>query len=76
MSPETIFETARRKRWTGTKALVLQTECPFCGEPYDRSSWVQLPLLRHGGYGEAVKTTMILCRCRMAAIRVEAVSPR
>ena len=71
-----LFPTARRARWTGTRAIVQQHECPNCGAPYTHDAWTQLPLLRHAGYGEARRTTTITCRCRRASIRQESVNPR
>ena len=66
-----------RQRWPGTRSLVPQTICPFCYEDFSTESWTQLPLLRHGGYGEGVETTSRQCRCATRSIiKVQAVSPR
>lgn len=62
---ERLFDVARKDRWTGSRALVpLPADiCPACGEPLDSETVDQRPLLRHGGYGAAQRTTMRHCRC-------------
>jgi len=39
--------------------------CPSCGEALESTAAVQAPLLRHGGYGEAQRSTLVYCpSCR------------
>lgn len=70
-----LFDVAAKERWTGSRALVLvpADACPSCGAELDTESVDQRPLLRHGGYGAAERTTMRHCRCgwRMQSERSE-----
>lgn len=65
MSDDRLFEVEAKERWTGSRALVVLAPdaCPSCGGPLDVESVDQRPLLRHGGYGAAKRTTMRHCRC-------------
>lgn len=38
-----------------------RTRCPDCGEQLRTTTTDQLPLLRHGGYGEAQRTVRRFC---------------
>lgn len=35
--------------------------CTVCGGPVTTASWTQLPLLKHGGYGEASTSEVERC---------------
>lgn len=49
--------------------------CHVCGGPVGRRAWVQLPLLRHGGYGEAQRSEIERCqRAGCGASRAVAVT--
>lgn len=63
--PDRLFGVSAKERWTGSRALVVipEGECPACGAQLDTESVDQRPLLRHGGYGAAQRTTMRHCRC-------------
>lgn len=52
-----------RSRWRGSTALVLldQTLCARCRGPLEIVTCDQLPLFRHGGYGEAIRETHHNC---------------
>lgn len=73
--PERLFEVEAKERWTGSRALVPlpKDACPHCGGELDVETVDQRPLLRHGGYGAALSTTMRYCRCgwRMQAAQSE-----
>lgn len=49
----------------GTELVCLPRDvCPSCGAPLRSLAWDQLPLLRHGGYGAALRTVLRYCpRC-------------
>jgi hypothetical protein len=42
-------------------ALRSARTCVACGGPVASVSWTQLPLLRHGGYGEACRVDVERC---------------
>ncbi len=52
--------------------------CPTCDGPVVELAWTQLPLLRHGGYGEAERTVVECCApCGSRRVRsVAAANPR
>lgn len=70
-----LFDVEDKERWTGSRELVVLPEdaCPACGGELDEETVDQRPLLRHGGYGAAERTTMRHCRCgwRMESERSE-----
>jgi hypothetical protein len=72
---ERLFDVTSKERWTGSRALVPLPDdaCPECGGDVDSETVDQRPLLRHGGYGAAKRTTMRHCRCgwRMESERSE-----
>ncbi len=43
--------------------LEMVTACPDCGSGLLRESSAQLPLIRHGGYGEIHASHIAWCRC-------------
>lgn len=75
MKKERLFDVDAKERWTGSKALVPLPDdaCPSCGGELDTETVDQRPLLRHGGYGAAERTSMRHCRCgwRMQSERSE-----
>lgn len=42
--------------------VVREPACHVCGGPVGQSAWTQLPLLRHGGYGEATRSVVARCQ--------------
>lgn len=62
---ERLFEVDSKERWTGSRALVPlpKDQCPSCGQGLDSETVDQRSLIRHGGYGAALRTTMRHCRC-------------
>lgn len=54
--------------------------CCDCGGPVTRATWTQLPLLRHGGYGEAQGREVERCStlgCGLVReVAVRALNPR
>jgi hypothetical protein len=60
-----LFERQRRKRWTGSRALVpLDPErCPACGQVTETEEVVEMALLVHGGYGANRSSKRRHCRC-------------
>lgn len=65
MKRERLFDIEGKERWTGSRSLVVlpPDACPECGSGLDEETVDQRPLLRHGGYGAAKRTTMRHCRC-------------
>lgn len=61
--PNDPFKTLWRCQEKGV-ALALVTGCPDCGGEVRRDSTAQLPLIRHGGFGEIVEQSTLSCpRC-------------
>jgi uncharacterized protein YbaR (Trm112 family) len=76
-----LFQTEAKTRRQGTsKALIVleRALCPSCREPLHVSESTQLPLLRHGGYGAALRVVTRVChRCHRAyEVERSAVNPR
>ena len=71
-----LFVQPRRSRWTGTRALACRLVCPHCEGSLMRMTATQLPLFRHGGYGEAVMVVYQSCRCTSRVSEIRAVNPR
>lgn len=65
MTAARLFDVGVKDRWTGSRALVpLPADtCPDCAMPLDSETVDQRPLLRHGGYGAARRSTVRHCRC-------------
>ena len=70
-----LFETPRRRRWRGSKALVPlpRDACPSCGGELQVLVVGQAALFRHGGYGATLASTVRWCHCgwRLEAQRQE-----
>jgi hypothetical protein len=49
-----------------------RTECPLCLAVPIEMAYSQPALFRHGGYGEATRTTLEMCLCRIRESRREA----
>lgn len=72
-----LFDPGARARWTGTRALAVRPAlCPHCLGAIVRVSYTQLPLLRGGGYGEALTIDHDSCRCTARIARISATNPR
>lgn len=72
MKAEPLFDAGpRSERRTGSTALVVieAKTCPACGGELERLTWDQRPLLRHGGYGAALRTVRDWCRCGWSLVR-------
>lgn len=72
-----LFAHPRAARWTGTRALAVRPAlCPHCLGAIVRVSYVQLPLLRGAGYGEARRIDHDSCRCSARIAQITATNPR
>lgn len=76
-----LFETVRKARWEGSRALVLldTAVCPLCGAALTEVESFQDALLRHGGYGATTRTVhrfCVPCRWGYDAERQEVRPPR
>lgn len=58
-----LFDAERKKRWTGSRALVLldTSTCPLCDAELEEVESHQPALLRHAGYGATVRTLHRFC---------------
>lgn len=65
MTRDRLFDVEAKERWSGSCALVVvpPDACPSCGGALDTETVDQRPLLRHGGYGAAKRTTVRHCPC-------------
>lgn len=76
-----LFHPGRRKRWTGSRALVAldPDRCPACGAGVVHETSHQPALLRHGGYGATTAHTLRVCtndECRWTcAVQSQEVRP-
>jgi uncharacterized protein YbaR (Trm112 family) len=83
MSRVALFGEAakpKRPRWTGSTALMLldQLCCPRCRERLEVVYSDQLPLFRHGGYGEVTREIHHNCMTCLTSrkVLVLAINPR
>jgi hypothetical protein len=61
----TLIDLAPVEQWEGSRELVPlpRDECPECGDALSTTTAAQLPLLRHGGYGEIRSHRVLSCSC-------------
>ena len=54
---------------------VIEADCPVCRENRELVGYVQEPLLRHGGYGQAQAYEFEVCSCGVRLVAVRSVKP-